>query len=131
MAEQIDDIEVLGAARDWLVAGQRVALATVIRTWGSSPRPPGSLLVMNGEGQFVGSVSGGCVEETLVADFALVEGLFERLGVARCIASERPATRSGPGSSSVSLTPFLRIHFYSSPSVSPSPSRIPYSCGVG
>ena len=41
----------------------------MIRTWGSSPRPPGSLLAMNGSGQFVGSVSGGCVEETLVARY--------------------------------------------------------------
>ena len=64
-----DDIEILGTARDWLQAGQRVALATVIRTWGSSPRPPGSLLAMNNAGRFVGSVSGGCVEETLVARY--------------------------------------------------------------
>ena len=49
----------------WLQSGQKVALATVIRTWGSSPRPPGSLLAMNDAGQFVGSVSGGCVEESL------------------------------------------------------------------
>jgi len=61
-----DDIEVLSRAREWLQAGQRVALATVVRTWGSSPRPPGALLAMNGDGGFVGSVSGGCVEETLV-----------------------------------------------------------------
>jgi len=61
-----DDIEVLERAAQWLRAGQRVALVTVIRTWGSSPRPPGSLLAMNEAGHFVGSVSGGCVEETLV-----------------------------------------------------------------
>jgi len=61
-----DDIEVLGRAVEWLRSGQRVALATVIRTWGSSPRPPGALLAMNGTGHFVGSVSGGCVEEALV-----------------------------------------------------------------
>ena len=51
------------------VSGKRVALVTVIRTWGSSPRPPGSLLAMNEAGQFVGSVSGGCVEEDLVRRF--------------------------------------------------------------
>lgn len=62
-----DDIQVLEAALGWLKAGERVALATVIRTWGSSPRPPGSLLAMNGSGHFTGSLSGGCVEETLVA----------------------------------------------------------------
>lgn len=66
MSGHADDIEVLTRAAEWLRAGQRVALATVIRTWGSSPRPPGSLLAMNGAGHFVGSVSGGCVEETLV-----------------------------------------------------------------
>jgi xanthine dehydrogenase accessory factor len=69
MIDQADDIEVLSRAREWLRAGQRVALATVIRTWGSSPRSPGSLLAMNDSGRFVGSVSGGCVEETLVARY--------------------------------------------------------------
>ena len=69
MTIQTDDIEVLGAALAWLQAGQRVALATVLRTWGSSPRPPGSLLAMNDAGHYVGSVSGGCVEESLVARF--------------------------------------------------------------
>lgn len=67
--EQADDILVLSAARDWLRAGHRVALATVIRTWGSSPRPPGSLLAMSDAGRFAGSVSGGCVEEALVARY--------------------------------------------------------------
>jgi len=69
MTEQTDDIEVLDGALAWLQSGQRVALAMVIRTWGSSPRPPGSLLAMNQAGQFVGSVSGGCVEESLVARY--------------------------------------------------------------
>jgi len=63
------DDEVLRAAADWLQQGQRVALVTVIRTWGSSPRPPGSLLAMRGDGRLVGSVSGGCVEETLAARY--------------------------------------------------------------
>ncbi len=61
-----DDVEVLRRAGDWLRGGQRVALVTVVRTWGSSPRPPGSLLAMNSAGAFVGSVSGGCVEEALL-----------------------------------------------------------------
>lgn len=63
------DTEVLATACRWLRAGQRVALATVIRTWGSSPRPPGSLLAMNDAGALVGSVSGGCVEEELLTRF--------------------------------------------------------------
>ncbi|MBI3186923.1 MAG: XdhC family protein [Gammaproteobacteria bacterium] len=66
MADQTDDIQVLEAALAWLASGRRVALATVIKTWGSSPRPPGSLLAMNDAGHFVGSVSGGCVEESLL-----------------------------------------------------------------
>lgn len=69
MSGQADDVEVLERAAEWLRDRQRVALATVIRTWGSSPRPPGSLLAMNGTGRFVGSVSGGCVEEVLVKRF--------------------------------------------------------------
>lgn len=69
MTEQADDIEVLEGVLAWLQSGQQVALATVIRTWGSSPRPPGSLLAMNSSGQFIGSVSGGCVEESLLARY--------------------------------------------------------------
>jgi xanthine dehydrogenase accessory factor len=70
MTDQADDIDVLESALSWLQSGQQVALATVIKTWGSSPRPPGSLLAMNDAGQFVGSVSGGCVEESLLARFS-------------------------------------------------------------
>jgi len=69
MTDQADDIEVLKGALAWLQSGHQVALATVIKTWGSSPRPPGSLLAMNDAGQFVGSVSGGCVEESLLARY--------------------------------------------------------------
>jgi len=68
--EQADDVEVLTSAAGWLVAGRKVALATVVRTWGSSPRPPGSLMAMNSNGEFVGSVSGGCVEASLVDRYA-------------------------------------------------------------
>lgn len=54
--------EVLEAARDWKSAGHDVALATVVQTWGSSPRPAGSHLAVRDDGTFLGSVSGGCVE---------------------------------------------------------------------
>ena len=67
--DQADDIEVLNRAVTWIKENHRVALVTVLRTWGSSPRSPGSLMVMNDEGQYVGSVSGGCVEEALVAQY--------------------------------------------------------------
>ena len=63
------DRELLQRARDWRVAGREVALVTVLRTWGSSPRPPGSLLVMCRDGAHAGSVSGGCVEEDLLARY--------------------------------------------------------------
>lgn len=69
MTDQADDIGVLEAALTWLQSGHQVALATVIKTWGSSPRPPGSLLAMNDKAQFVGSVSGGCVEDALLTRY--------------------------------------------------------------
>jgi xanthine/CO dehydrogenase XdhC/CoxF family maturation factor len=62
----IDHEKVLEQAAAWKAAGKDVALATVVTTWGSSPRPVGSQLVVSGEGQFVGSVSGGCIEGAVV-----------------------------------------------------------------
>jgi len=59
------DLDVLNTARDWVQAGGRIGLVTVLRTWGSSPRPPGALLAINADGGLVGSVSGGCVEQAL------------------------------------------------------------------
>ncbi|HJW82535.1 MAG TPA: XdhC family protein [Acidiferrobacterales bacterium] len=65
------DREVLTTAADWLDAGHGVYLVTVARTWGSSPRPPGSLLAVRADdARFVGSVSGGCVEDDLSARLA-------------------------------------------------------------
>jgi xanthine/CO dehydrogenase XdhC/CoxF family maturation factor len=61
-----DTEAVLEQALTWHRAGQGVALATVVTTWGSSPRPVGSKLAADGEGRFVGSVSGGCVEGAVV-----------------------------------------------------------------
>jgi len=60
------DYQVLQAAIGWLHDGKRVALATVVQTWGSSPRPVGSWLALREDGQVVGSVSGGCVEDDLI-----------------------------------------------------------------
>ena len=63
MRDENDDVlKVLDRAADWLDAGQPVALATVVQTWGSSPRPVGSQMAIAGDGRFEGSVSGGCVE---------------------------------------------------------------------
>src|ERR1043165_8116455 len=60
------DIEVLRTAEGWRNSGQRVALGTIVRTWGSAPRPVGAMVAIRGDGQIVGSVSGGCVEDDLV-----------------------------------------------------------------
>jgi xanthine dehydrogenase accessory factor len=65
---------VLAKALDWLAEGRQVALATVVQTWGSAPQPVGSQLVIDGEGNFLGSVSGGCVEAEVVAQAAEVIG---------------------------------------------------------
>ena len=60
------DEDILKAAEDWRKLGRGVALATVVETWGSAPRPVGSNLVIDNEGNFLGSVSGGCVEGAVV-----------------------------------------------------------------
>lgn len=60
------DIEVLKSAVGWLEAGHRVALVTVVATWGSAPRPAGAWLGLRDDGLLVGSVSGGCIEDDLV-----------------------------------------------------------------
>ena len=62
------DEKIFEEAYDWLEANQKVVLATVIQTWGSSPRPPGSRMVVNENGDFSGSVSGGCVESAVVRE---------------------------------------------------------------
>src|SRR5690606_10753428 len=61
------DREVLEHARDWFGQGRHVWLITVVETWGSAPRPAGALLALRDDGQVVGSVSGGCVEDDLIA----------------------------------------------------------------
>lgn len=58
----------LTIAESWMQAGRRVAIATVVETWGSAPRPVGSHLVIDADGNFEGSVSGGCVEGAVVTE---------------------------------------------------------------
>lgn len=60
------DVEVIRTALDWMNRGHRVVMGTVVRTWGSSPRPPGSLMIIRDDGQVAGSVSGGCIEDDLI-----------------------------------------------------------------
>tara|TARA_Y100000590_G_scaffold322122_1_gene364733 strand:- start:3796 stop:4125 length:330 start_codon:yes stop_codon:yes gene_type:complete len=62
------DEKILEEAEDWLIAKRKVILATVTETWGSSPRPVGSRMIINDMGDFSGSVSGGCVETSVVRE---------------------------------------------------------------
>ena len=61
------DLEVLKQCREWIADGRRCQLVTVVKTWGSSPRPPGATLAISEDGRVVGSVSGGCIEDDLIA----------------------------------------------------------------
>jgi xanthine/CO dehydrogenase XdhC/CoxF family maturation factor len=77
MADATEDAEdILGQVQAWREAGERVALATVVATWGSSPRPVGSQMAMTETGRIIGSVSGGCVESAVGA--AAMETLADR-----------------------------------------------------
>src|SRR5688500_5404012 len=73
------DIEVLRKAQEWRAEGHRVALGTIVKTWGSAPRPVGAMVAIRDDGQVVGSVSGGCVEDDLIDKVR-----------ARAVAAERP-----------------------------------------
>ena len=65
---QLSDEKILSTALVWKNSGKNVAIATVIKTWGSSPRPMGSQLAVSNDGTFVGSVSGGCIEGAVVTE---------------------------------------------------------------
>ena len=58
--------DVLETAAQWLADGHKIALGTVVKTWGSAPRPAGSLIVVRDDSAFVGSVSGGCIEGAVI-----------------------------------------------------------------
>lgn len=68
------DIMVLRTLRDWRLAGRCALLTTVVRTWGSSPRPVGSIMALAEDGAVVGSVSGGCIEDDLIARYSRLHG---------------------------------------------------------
>ncbi len=70
MRQAVNVLDPLDIAEAWLKEGRRVALATVIETWGSAPRPVGSHLVIDSDGNFQGSVSGGCVEGAVITEAA-------------------------------------------------------------
>ena len=68
--------DILETAAAWAAEGERVALATVVETWGSSPRPAGSMLAVTASGRMAGSVSGGCIEGAVIgeAQAAIADG---------------------------------------------------------
>jgi xanthine dehydrogenase accessory factor len=86
------DVMVLRQLRQWRAAGQRALLATVIRTWGSSPRPVGSIMALCEDGSVVGSVSGGCIEDDLIDQYtrAYAGHLSDGDQAARVIPSGAP-----------------------------------------
>ncbi|HEX3652597.1 MAG TPA: XdhC family protein [Rhizomicrobium sp.] len=63
--------DVLDTAQSWLDAGHGVAIGTVVKTWGSAPRPAGSQIAVRDDGVFAGSVSGGCVEGAVIEEAQL------------------------------------------------------------
>lgn len=69
------DITVLRNLRDWRAAGHRALLATVIKTWGSSPRPVGAMMALRDDGLTVGSISGGCIEDDLISRYATAQSV--------------------------------------------------------
>ncbi|MFL5239871.1 MAG: XdhC family protein [Rhizomicrobium sp.] len=81
MSASAEHDDVLEAAERWLNNGHRVAIATVVKTWGSAPRPAGSQIAVRDDGAFNGSVSGGCVESAVIeqAQLAMHEGNVRRL----------------------------------------------------
>jgi xanthine/CO dehydrogenase XdhC/CoxF family maturation factor len=67
-APEVTNEHVLATASEWVRDGRGVALCTVVSTWGSSPRPVGSQLVVDEQGAFLGSVSGGCIEGAVIRE---------------------------------------------------------------
>ena len=87
----ITDGEILAKAEEWKRSGRKVALATAVETWGSAPCEAGAHLVIDADGNFFGSVSGGCVESEVIAESSeIIES-----GVAECWRSEWPTKPLG------------------------------------
>jgi xanthine dehydrogenase accessory factor len=89
------DLSVLRQVQGWHDAGHRVVLGTVTRTWGSAPRPIGSVVAVRGDGQIAGSVSGGCIEDDLIAKVRAGALAIERPQVVRYGVGAEEAARFG------------------------------------
>lgn len=81
MSDIAQPLEPLDAAAQWLGEGRKVALATVVKTWGSAPRQAGSQIAVRDDGAFVGSVSGGCIEGAVIGEAlaAMTDGSVRNL----------------------------------------------------
>jgi xanthine dehydrogenase accessory factor len=89
------DLDVLRTALAWIGQGHRVTLGTVVRTWGSSPRPPGSIMALRDDGQVAGSVSGGCIEDDLIYRLRHADPAFMKAGLTTYGEQAEEAQRFG------------------------------------
>ena len=89
------DLQVLKSASDWIKAGRRVVMATVIKTWGSAPRPIGALTAIRDDGMVVGSVSGGCIEDDMIDQVRAGKLVQDRPATTRYGVSAEEAKRFG------------------------------------
>lgn len=89
------DLQVLKAANEWVQAGHRVVMATVVKTWGSAPRPVGALTAIRDDGQVVGSVSGGCIEDDMVRQVRSGELVHDKPAATRYGVTADEARRFG------------------------------------
>jgi xanthine dehydrogenase accessory factor len=89
------DADVLHTALAWTRGGHRVLMGTVVRTWGSAPRPPGSLMIIRDDGRVIGSVSGGCIEDDLIARVVSGDLPFDTVHVTTYGATAEESRRFG------------------------------------
>ena len=89
------DLQVLKSAREWLQSGHRVVMATIVNTWGSAPRPVGSLTAIRDDGVVAGSVSGGCVEDDMIERVRTGELAQDKPATTRYGVTEDEARRHG------------------------------------
>ncbi|WP_022953144.1 XdhC family protein [Leucothrix mucor] len=88
------DLLILQTARDWLRAGHQAVLVIVAQTWGSSPRPPGSIMALRDDGHVAGSVSGGCVEDDMIMQVR-EQGIPQQAGIVSYGVDQDQARRFG------------------------------------
>ena len=89
------DLQVLKSANNWVKSGHRVVMATVVKTWGSAPRPIGALTAIRDDGMVVGSVSGGCVEDDMILRVRNRELVQDKPATTQYGVSAEEATRFG------------------------------------